>query len=76
MSERFSVGDRIADPDLVDPQLRELYEQDVDTSGWGDGEVQWTVGVGDRPGFWGWFWIIAFGVLIGSTFYLSCIGVG
>ena len=30
----------------------------------------------DRLGFWGWFWIIAFGVLVGSTFYLSCMGVG
>ena len=28
----------------------------------------------DRLGFWGWFWIIAFGVLVGSTLYLSCMG--
>ena len=29
-----------------------------------------------RLGFWGWFWIIAFGVLVGSILYLSCMGVG
>ncbi|WKW86323.1 hypothetical protein SEA_BUDSKI_44 [Gordonia phage Budski] len=49
MSE-FWIGDRVADPALISPELRALFADAPEAPEWTDRGHEWTVEIGDSDG--------------------------